>query len=625
MDHVESTTSKVTGKLPTEEIDSVVIRFAGDSGDGMQLTGTQFTQATALQGNDLATFPDFPAEIRAPAGTTFGVSAFQIQFASFDVLTPGDAPDALVAMNPAALRVHLKDLPRGGLLIVNSGAFTPGNLKKAGYETNPIEDGSLDGYRLVSVDISKATLAATQPFGLSQKEALRCKNMWTLGLAFWLYDRDRQSTIDGLRKQFAKRPEIADANIAALNAGHAYGETIELPSGMSRLIVPKAKYEPGLYRNTTGNEATAWGLIAGCQSAGIPMMLGSYPITPASDILHYLSALKHFGVVTFQAEDEIAAICAAIGASFSGSLGVTTTSGPGMALKTEAMGLAVVTELPLVIVDIQRGGPSTGLPTKTEQSDLLQAVVGRNADTPLAVLAAATPGDCFTLAIEAVRIATKYMTPVILLTDGYLANGAEPWRIPEASALPKFPVHLRTEAAGFHPFLRDPDTLGRAWAVPGTPELLHRIGGLEKDYDSGNISYDAANHHKMTKTRAAKIAGIARDIPLQTVHEGEDSGDMLVVSWGSTYGAVLQGVRNARRRGLKVSHAHVRYMSPFPRNLGEVLSRFKKILVPEMNNGQLVKLLRAEYLAPAEGFNKISGQPFRVSEIESKIRETLEA
>lgn len=625
MEQVESTTPKPGGGTAAEEIDSVVIRFAGDSGDGMQLTGTQFTQATALQGNDLATFPDFPAEIRAPAGTTFGVSAFQIQFASFDVLTPGDAPDVLVVMNPAALRVHLKDLLPSGLLIVNSGAFTPGNLKKAGYASNPLEDGTLSGYRLVSIDITKQTIAATQPFGLSQKEALRCKNMWTLGLMFWLYERDRSSTIASLRVQFAKRPEIAEANIAAINAGHAYGETIELPSGMTRLIVPRAKYDPGLYRNTTGNEATAWGLIAGCQSANLPMVLGSYPITPASDILHYLSALKHFGVLTFQAEDEIAAICAAIGASFAGALGVTTTSGPGMALKGEAMGLAIAAELPLVIVNIQRGGPSTGLPTKTEQSDLFQAVLGRNGDAPLVVLAAATPADCFLLAVEAVRIATKYMTPVILLTDGYLANGAEPWRIPDLDAMPKFPVTQRTDPVGFHPFVRDPETLARAWATPGTPGLLHRIGGLERDYDSGNISYDAANHHKMTKTRAAKVLGVANDLPLQTVNEGDDSGDLLVVSWGSTYGAVLQGVRNARRRGLKVSHSHLRHMWPFPRNLGELLSRFKKILVPEMNNGQLVKLLRAEYLVPAEGYDKISGQPFRVSEIETKIREMLEA
>ncbi|MCC6554717.1 MAG: 2-oxoacid:acceptor oxidoreductase subunit alpha [Polyangiaceae bacterium] len=608
-----------------EELDSVVIRFAGDSGDGMQLTGSQFTQATALRGNDLATFPDYPAEIRAPAGTTFGVSAFQIQFSAYDVLTPGDAPDVLVAMNPAALKVHLKDLRSGGLLVVNTGAFTPGNLKKAGMEQNPVETGQLEGYRVLAIDITRLTLIATQPFKLTQKEALRCKNMWTLGLMFWLFERDRQSTVDYLKRQFAKNPVIADANIAALNAGHAYGETAELPAGMQRYNIPKAAYAPGLYRNVTGNEATAWGLVAGCHAAGIPMMLGSYPITPASDVLHYLSALKHHGVITFQAEDEIAAICSAIGASYAGALGVTTTSGPGMALKTEAMGLAVATELPLVIVDVQRGGPSTGLPTKTEQSDLFQAVLGRNGDTPLVVLAAATPGDCFQMSIEAVRIALKYMTPVILLTDGYLANGAEPWRCPDPEELPSFPVKFRTDPQGFHPFVRDPQTLARAWAIPGTPELLHRIGGIERDYNSGNISYDAANHHKMTKTRFAKVAGVAQDIPLQTIHEGDESGDLLVVSWGSTYGAVLQGVRNARRRGLKVSHAQVRYMCPFPRNLGEVLSRFKRVLVPEMNNGQLVHLLRAEYLVPAEGFNKISGQPFKVSEIEGKIREMLEA
>ncbi|MCA9542858.1 MAG: 2-oxoacid:acceptor oxidoreductase subunit alpha, partial [Myxococcales bacterium] len=469
-------------------LDEVTIRFAGDSGDGMQLTGTQFTQSTALMGNDLATFPDFPAEIRAPAGTTFGVSGFQIHFASRDIMTPGDAPDVLVAMNPAALKVNLRDLKPGGMVVINTGAFTSGNLKKAGYTADPLEDGTLAPYRTLRLDISKLTLAAVESFELGTKEALRCKNMWTLGLMMWMFDRDREPTVKWLKGKFAKKPEIAEANIAALNAGHAYGETAEMPSGIGCYTVPKADLAPGTYRNITGNESTSWGLIAGAQLAGLQIILGSYPITPASTILHTLANLKQFGVVTFQAEDEIAAICAAIGASYAGSLGVTTTSGPGVALKGEALGLAVATELPLVLVDVQRGGPSTGLPTKTEQSDLLQAVYGRNGDCPLAVVAASTPGDCFDAAIEAVRLAVKYMTPVILLTDGSLANGAEPWKIPSMADYKPFPATFRTETEGFHPFLRDQATLARVWARPGTPGLEHRIGGLEKGYDSGNIS-----------------------------------------------------------------------------------------------------------------------------------------
>ncbi|MBK8262100.1 MAG: 2-oxoacid:acceptor oxidoreductase subunit alpha [Nannocystis sp.] len=607
-----------------EALDSVVIRFAGDSGDGMQLTGSQFTDSTALMGNDLATFPDFPAEIRAPAGTTFGVSGFQIHFASYDILTPGDAPDVLVAMNPAALKVNLADLKRGGLLVVNTGAFTPGNLKKAGYSNDPLEDSTLDAFRVLKIDISKLTLQAVEPFDLGTKEALRCKNMWTLGLMMWMFGRERESTVHWLRGKFAKSPVIADANIAALNAGHIYGETAEMPSGIGGYAVSKASLAPGHYRNINGNEATSWGLVAGAQLAGLKIFLGSYPITPASTILHTLSGLKNFGVVTFQAEDEIAAIGAAIGASWAGSLGVTSTSGPGVALKTEALGLAVVTELPLVLVDVQRGGPSTGLPTKTEQSDLLQAVYGRNGDCPLAVIAAATPGECFFMAIEAVRLATKYMTPVILLTDGALANGAEPWRIPNVSEIAPFPVTYRTDPEGFHPFHRDPETLARNWAIPGTPGLEHRIGGLEKAKNSGNISYDPDNHHQMTKIRAAKIAGIADDIPLQEVEAGPSEGELVVVGWGSTYGSIAQAVRTSLRAGLSVAHVHVRYMSPMPRNLGELLRRYKKVLVPELNNGMLVKILRGEYLVDAQALGKIAGQPFKVAELEAAIRTHLE-
>ncbi|MBK7827292.1 2-oxoacid:acceptor oxidoreductase subunit alpha [Nannocystis sp.] len=606
-----------------ELIDSVVIRFAGDSGDGMQLTGSQFSESTAQMGNDLSTLPDFPAEIRAPAGTTFGVSGFQVHFAGHDVMTPGDAPDVLVAMNPAALRVNLRDLKIGGMLVVNTGAFTPGNLKKASYEVSPLDDDSLGAYRVLKIDVSRLTLQAVAPFQLGTKEALRAKNMWTLGLMMWMFGRERESTIEWLRQKFAKHPAIADANVAALNAGHVYGETAELPNGIGCYQVPKARLAPGVYRNVTGNEATAWGLLTGGRLAGLELMLGSYPITPASTILHTLSNLRGYGITTFQAEDEIAAICAAIGASYAGALGVTSTSGPGLALKAEALGLAVATELPLIVVDVQRGGPSTGLPTKTEQSDLLQAMYGRNGDCPLAVIAACTPGDCFDMAIEAVRIATKYMTPVLLLTDGFLANSAEPWKIPDITTIKPFPVQFRREPEGFHPFLRDPATLARAWAVPGTPGLEHRIGGIEKHHDSGNISYDADNHHKMTKVRAAKIAGIADDIPAQKIEQGEDTGDLLVVGWGSTFGAISQAVLGARRSGLKVSHLHIRYMNPMPHNLGDLLRRFKKVIVPEMNNGMLVKVLRAEYLVDAKGLNKIAGQPFKIAEIEAEIRKQL--
>jgi 2-oxoglutarate ferredoxin oxidoreductase subunit alpha len=605
-------------------LDSVVIRFAGDSGDGMQLTGTQFTQSTALMGNDLATFPDFPAEIRAPAGTTFGVSAFQINFASYDIQTPGDDPDVLVAMNPAALKVHLKDVPKGGTVIVNVDAFTDRNIARAGYTSNPLENGTLDNHIVIEVEINKLTNAAVADCGVSSKEATRCKNFWALGLMCWMYNRDRQPTVDWVNTRFAKVPNIAAANIAALNAGHAYGETVELPSGVEAYVVPKANVQPGVYRAVTGTEAVAWGLVTGAHKAGLNLFLGSYPITPASALLHTLTNLKQYGVTTFQAEDEIAAVCSAIGAAYAGNLGVTSSSGPGVALKTEAIGLALVTELPLVIVNVQRGGPSTGLPTKTEQSDLNQAVFGRNADTPLPVVASCTAGDCYETAIEAVRLATKYMTPVILLTDGYLANAAEPWQIPDADDVPEFKVEFRTDPEGFHPYLRDEKTLARNWAIPGTPGLMHRIGGIEKDYDSGHISYDSANHHRMTKVRAAKIDGIADDIPEQKVALGKDKGKLAVVGWGSTFGAINQAVGRCIKDSVDVSHIHIRHIHPFPKNLGDLLAGFDKVMVPEMNNGQLVNVLRAKYLVPAESITQISGQPFKVSTLEKEIRSRVE-
>ncbi len=605
-------------------LDSVVIRFAGDSGDGMQLTGTQFTQSTALMGNDLATFPDFPAEIRAPAGTTFGVSAFQINFASYDIQTPGDDPDVLVAMNPAALKVHLKDVPKGGTVIVNVDAFTDRNIARAGYTSNPLENGTLDNHIVIEVEINKLTNAAVADCGVSSKEATRCKNFWALGLMCWMYNRDRQPTVDWVNTRFAKVPNIAAANIAALNAGHAYGETVELPSGVEAYVVPKANVQPGVYRAVTGTEAVAWGLVTGAHKAGLNLFLGSYPITPASALLHTLTNLKQYGVTTFQAEDEIAAVCSAIGAAYAGNLGVTSSSGPGVALKTEAIGLALVTELPLVIVNVQRGGPSTGLPTKTEQSDLNQAVFGRNADTPLPVVASCTAGDCYETAIEAVRLATKYMTPVILLTDGYLANAAEPWQIPDADDVPEFKVEFRTDPEGFHPYLRDEKTLARNWAIPGTPGLMHRIGGIEKDYDSGHISYDSANHHRMTKVRAAKIDRIADDIPEQKVALGKDKGKLAVVGWGSTFGAINQAVGRCIKDSVDVSHIHIRHIHPFPKNLGDLLAGFDKVMVPEMNNGQLVNVLRAKYLVPAESITQISGQPFKVSTLEKEIRSRVE-
>jgi 2-oxoglutarate/2-oxoacid ferredoxin oxidoreductase subunit alpha len=619
-----ATASPPVRQVPREEREQAVIRFAGDSGDGMQVTGSQFTLETALAGNDLATFPDYPAEIRAPAGTTFGVSAFQIHFGATDVLTAGDELDVLVAMNPAALTVNLKDVRPGGTVVVDTAAFTERNLAKAGYEKSPLDDGSLASYQLLAVDITRLTSEAVKGFAITSRDAHRCRNMWALGLMLWMYDRERQATIDWLTRKFSGEPEIARANIAALNAGHAFGETAELPNHIGAFTVAPHQSTPGTYRTVSGTEAIAWGLIAGLRAAHLRrMVFASYPITPASGILHTLAGLKSYGVVTFQAEDEIAAICAAIGASYAGALGVTSSSGPGIALKTEGLGLAIATELPLVVIDSQRAGPSTGMPTKTEQSDLFQAVLGRNADAPLPVIAAATPGDCFEVAREAVRLATRYMTPVILLSDGYLANAAEPWRIPDVASLPDFPVRFRTDPQGFHPFLRDPTTLARVWARPGTPGLEHRIGGLERAYDSGHISYDPDNHEQMTRTRAAKIAGIARDIPLQAVSLGEQSGALAVVGWGSTYGALHQAVKQVRAQGHAVSHIHIRYLAPFPRNLGELLRRFEHVLVPELNNGQLVQLLRAAYLIPAEGLSQISGKPFKVSRLVSAIEERL--
>ena len=614
------------GAGPTrQELESAVVRFAGDSGDGMQLTGGQFTLVTALAGNDLATFPDFPAEIRAPVGTTFGVSAFQINFGARTIKTSGDSVDLLVAMNPAALKVELVDVKPGGLLLLDSGTFNDRNLAKAGFQSDPRQDGSLDDFRVIEVDISQLTLEAAKDSGLNKKEALRCKNIWALGLVYWMFDRDRRPTIDWLRQKFAKRPEIATANIAALNAGHAFGETAELGSDSAAFSIPRAQIAPGLYRNVTGQEALAWGLVAGAESAGLALTFCSYPITPASGLLHNLARLKDFGVVTFQAEDEIAAISAAIGASYAGTLGATSSSGPGIALKGEAMGLAIAAELPLVIVNSQRAGPSTGMPTKTEQSDLFQAVYGRNADSPLAVLAARSPSDCFEVAMEAVRLAVRYMTPVILLSDGYIANASEPWAVPDADSLPRFPVTQRTDAKDFQPFERDRTTLARPWVVPGTPGMEHRIGGLEKADGSGHISYDPANHQRMTDLRTAKIDGIADDIPLQVVEQGSENAPLALVGWGSTYGPISRAVANLRAEGLDVAHIHLRHLWPLPRNLDDLLQGFGRLLVPEMNNGQLLTLLRSRTLLPAEGLNKVSGKPFRITEIEAAVRAALES
>jgi 2-oxoglutarate ferredoxin oxidoreductase subunit alpha len=602
--------------------DAVVVRFAGDSGDGMQLTGGQFTLSSALAGNDFATFPDFPAEIRAPQGTLFGVSAFQINFGSSAIDTAGDAPDVLVAMNPAALKTNVPSLKQGGLIIADEGEFNDRNLAKAKYDANPLDDGSLAKWQLLKLNISQLTMDAVKPFGLGNKEALRCKNMWTLGLALWMFDRDRQPLVDWLNGKFAKAPDLAAANIAALNAGHAYGETAELAGPLKQHHVDPAPVAPGLYRTLTGAEGIALGLVAGAQLAKLPMFFGGYPITPASAILHHLSRLKEYDVTTFQAEDEIAAICSAIGASYAGSLGVTSSSGPGIALKGEAMGLAIMTELPLVIVNSQRGGPSTGLPTKTEQSDLYQAVYGRNGDAPMPVISARSPGDAFECAIEAVRIAVQYMTPVMLLTDGYIANAAEPWAVPDLESYEAFPVEFLTDVpeGGFKPYSRD-EKLKRPWVKPGTPGLLHRIGGIEKEIDTGHINYEASNHQAMTDIRKAKVDGVK--VPDQIVELGAEGGKLAVVGWGSTFGPIHQAVRRKRAEGLDVSHVHIRHIWPLPANLGELLKSYDKVIVPEMNTGQLKTVLRDQYLVDAKPVNKVSGQPFTIAEIEAAIEEAL--
>jgi 2-oxoglutarate ferredoxin oxidoreductase subunit alpha len=621
---VESSTVVAGLEAHRQALVSAVVRFAGDSGDGMQLTGSQFALATAAAGNDLATFPDFPAEIRAPTGTTYGVSAFQINFGARTIKTSGDNVDVLVAMNPAALKVNISDVTPGGIVIADTGAFSKRNLRKAGYDADPLTDGTMTGYRALTMDISRCTLEAVKSHDLSKAEALRCKNFWSLGLVYWMFGRDRAPTVDWLREKFADRPDLAGANIAALDAGHAFGETAELPAEIGAFVVPRAALDPGLYRAVTGSEAMAWGLLAGARRSGLKLAFCSYPITPASALLHLLADLKEFDVVTFQAEDEIAAACAAIGASFAGSIGITSTSGPGMALKTEALGLAIATELPLVVIDSQRAGPSTGLPTKSEQSDLYQAVFGRAGDSPLAVIATRSPSDCFEVAVEAIRIATTFMTPVVILSDLYIANAAEPWIIPDVDRLTPEPVAFHTDPNGFHPFRRDDATLARPWAIPGTAGLEHRIGGLEKDYDTGEVSYDADNHRRMTEARAAKIDGIADHIPPQGVERGDDHGRVAVVGWGSTYGPISRAVGNLCDAGHDVSHIHIRHLWPLPRNLGDLLRGFEHVLVPETNTGQLLTLLRSRYLVPAVGLNKVTGRPFKIREIEDAIRARLE-
>jgi len=609
---------------PVQALDRVTIRFAGDSGDGMQLTGDRFTSETAAYGNDLSTLPDFPAEIRAPAGSIPGVSGFQLHFASYDILTPGDAPDVLVAMNPAALKANLRDLPKGDTILVNPDAFTARNLDKAGYAQNPLEDGTLGDYHVHAVPLTSLTTEALKEFEITKKEAERAKNMFALGLMSWLYNRPTDGTVAFLRKKFASRPVIAKANVKAFKAGYNFGETTEV-FAVSYEIKP-APLAKGTYRNISGNLALSYGLIAASRLSGLPLFLGAYPITPASDVLHELARHKHFGVRTFQAEDEIAGVGAALGAAFGGSLAVSTSSGPGIALKAETIGLAVSLELPLLVVDIQRGGPSTGLPTKTEQSDLLQVMFGRNGEAPVPVLAAATPSDCFFAAIEAARIALKYRTPVILLSDGYLANGSEPWRLPEVASLPDISVEFASQPnhdGEFWPYLRDEQTLARPWAIPGTAGLEHRIGGLEKADGSGNISYDPENHDRMVNLRAAKVAGIARDIPKLEV-DHQDGARLLVLGWGSTYGPIGAAVRRVRGQGGKVAQAHLRHLNPFPANLGEVLASYEHVLVPEMNTGQLRKLVRAEFLVDAKGYNQVRGLPFKAEELEHVIVEMLE-
>lgn len=610
-------------------LDRVVIRFAGDSGDGMQLTGDRFTAEAALLGNDIATLPNFPAEIRAPQGTLPGVSSFQLHFADFDIVTPGDRPDVLVAMNPAALKANLKDLLPGGVIIVDTADFTKRNLKRIGWETSPLDDGSLGDYTVHALDLTGMAQAAVEGFGLSRKDASRTKNMFALGLLSWLYSRSNDSTETFLQSKFATKPDVRDANIAAFKAGHAFGETTEMFE--HRYEVGAAPMKTGRYRQITGNVATAYGLITGAYKAGLELFLGSYPITPASDILHELSRRKDLGVVTFQAEDEIAGIGAALGASFAGSLGVTTTSGPGMALKMETLGLAVMTELPLVVVNVQRAGPSTGMPTKTEQADLMQAIHGRNGETPVPVLAASSPSDCFETAIEACRIAIKYRTPVIMLSDGYLANGAEPWLIPDLDLIPPIEPDFATELNGvdasgkdaFLPYKRDAKTLARPWAIPGTPGLEHRIGGIEKDSLTGNVSYDPANHDAMVRTRQAKVDGILADIPDLEVTDPGGKSRLLVLGWGSTYGPIVAASRRVRKRGLSVATAHLRHLNPMPANLGEVLRSYEKVLVPEMNLGQLAQLLQARYMVPIESYSRVRGLPISLGELESDIVQVL--
>ena len=608
------------------ELDRVVIRLAGDSGDGMQLTGNRFTSETASFGNDLSTLPNFPAEIRAPTGTLPGVSSFQLHFADHDIMTPGDAPDVLVVMNPAALKANLADLPGGGLLIADSDQFSPRNLAKVGYASNPLEDGSLEGWQLVSVPLTSMTTDALAKSGLGKKEAERSKNMFTLGLLSWMYHRPTEGTIRFLERQFRKKPEIAAANIAAFRAGFNYGETTEA-FAVSYEIKP-APMAPGVYRNISGNQALSLGLVAAGQRSGLPVFLGAYPITPASDILHELSKHKAFGVRTFQAEDEIAGIGAALGASFGGALGVTTTSGPGISLKSEAIGLAVMIELPLVIVDVQRGGPSTGLPTKTEQSDLLQAMFGRNGEAPVPVIAPRSPGDCFDAALEATRIALTYRTPVILLSDGYLANGSEPWAVPSSDDLPDLSVRFATEPNGpdgeFLPYERDPETLARAWAVPGTAGLQHRVGGLEKADLTGNISYDPANHDFMVRTRQAKIDGIAASLPPTEVDDPDGDARVAVIGWGSTYGPIGSACRRIRTSGRSIAQIHLRHLNPMPADLGEILRRYDRVVCPEMNLGQLALLLRARYLVDVESHTQVRGLPFRAAELAAVIQEVID-
>src|SRR5579864_8057202 len=616
-----TTTDIPLPKHKREVVERAVIRFAGDSGDGMQVTGSQFTNTVALYGNDIATFPDFPAEIRAPAGTLPGVSGYQLHFSSNEIYTPGDAVDVLIAMNPAALKMNIADLKANGILIVNSDAFAETDLRKAQMTSNPLEDHSLDKYRLFSVELERLTKVALEHLGLDAKSVSRCKNFFALGMCYWLYNRSMDSTVRWIEDKFKNKPLLVEANKLAMKAGYSYCEATE--AFQISYEIPPAQLAPGFYRNLSGNQALALGFVTASQKSGLRLFQGSYPITPASDILHELSQYKDFGVMTFQAEDEIAAITSAIGAAYAGALAITTTSGPGMALKTEAMGLAVAVEIPLVVCDIQRGGPSTGLPTKTEQADLLQALFGRNSEAPIPVIAASTPGDCFWVALEACRIAVKYMVPVILLSDGYLANGAEPWRIPDEKEIPEIPVHFATNPEGFLPYKRDPQTLSRPWAIPGTPGLEHRVGGLEKQDVTGNVNYEPLNHENMVRARAAKVAGIVQDVP-DAVPAGDPSGDLLIIAWGSTHGPITAAMKTQRAKGQRIGHVHLRHLNPMPKNLGDVISRYDKTLVPEMNMGQLLMLLRAKFLVDAQGYNKIQGKPFKQSEIEEKIEELLD-